>query len=189
MLNSRLQSLDTMEQAQDLARAFLQTEPFRVSQGGSTIRTHTLLRSCVLDLLDSERGETAECVIQAIVFRWSYMDLVDEVVEKLNLPKPSNKLCADWNRNAWMQDIGTRQEDWKERGSTYHDRLLEVGCCLYPSDQSQFGDTFPHPMVYLRAALVEGQYSPAQIDDLVPRIGAIVAKGAKRLGARALSPW
>jgi len=47
--------------------------------------------------------------------------------------------------------------------------------------ESQYPDEFSHPFAYLWSALVEGQHSTAESDELINRMSTMFAKTAKDL--------
>jgi hypothetical protein len=171
----------TMDFARKLSAAMLRETIPDGWEGSDMMGFHDLLVRCIGRGLRDEYGETAEYVVQAIHFRWGYMELVDEIVENFRLPRPSGKICATWAKYAWYEEVDRRLPKPDRLAPEFQTLLMNAGCWLLPLE-SQYPDSFSRPVAYLCAVFTRGQFSQARIDELVPQIADMIAKGASKIG-------
>jgi len=94
-------------------------------------------------------------IYNAIVFRWEYMMLTDDITARLGLLRPGDTSCALWHR----VDGLPRSSAFDEATAGYRSVLRKAKCCVYPSG-CQLSIPEPlNPLRYLCAALALAELS------------------------------
>ena len=138
-----------------------------------------LLRRCVPEFDRLPSREVPYCpeqeddeIYNAIVFRWEYMMLTDDITAKLGLPRPGGVSSALWVRD----DCLPRSSAFDEAMAGYRSVLRKAKCCLYPSG-CQLSIPEPlNPLRYLCAALALAKLSEEEGHKKVEEIIEIFGK-------------
>jgi len=147
-------------QVREIAEAFLNTVPGSWTYG-NMIPFGALLKRCVRGQLKPKESEGL--VFRAIVFRYHYLQLADEIVIQFQLPQADSQIAMLWNRMEWRAATFKRKPATKKMHTGYMQQLETAGFRLNPA-QAQFEREFNLPIQYLAACFVEAHLETDDVD-------------------------
>ncbi|KAJ3560512.1 hypothetical protein NPX13_g9276 [Xylaria arbuscula] len=96
-------------------------------------------------------------IMASIRYRWNLGLFCDNIVKSHGLPVPNGQDCLFWDQWEWMDKIGNRIPNWKERSQKITRALLEGGFLFIPSAEQ--GPEMARSVHYVSAAIVESDWS------------------------------
>ena len=109
-------------------------------------------------------------VFRAIVFRYQYLQLADELVIHFQLPQPDSKITMMWDEMEWKHNTLKFGSAARQMFSEYHTKLEEAGFRLKPAP-AQFDMDFSRPIQYLAACFVVARLNDEDVDERMNGIG------------------
>ncbi|KAI1357848.1 hypothetical protein F5Y08DRAFT_333581 [Xylaria arbuscula] len=96
-------------------------------------------------------------IMASIRYRWNLGLFCDNIVKSHGLPVPNGQDCLFWDQWEWMDKIGNRIPNWKERSQKTTRALLEGRFLFIPSAEQ--GPEMARSVHYVSAAIVEANWS------------------------------
>jgi len=144
----------------EMAEAMLDTMPGSETYA-NMISFRAFLKRCIRGKLKQKESE--DMVFRAIVFRYHYLRLADEIVINFQLPQADSQIAMLWNGMEWKATTFERQLATKGMYSEYLTKLVTAGFRLKPAP-AQFDREFSRPIQYLAACFVQARLSGEDVD-------------------------
>jgi len=147
-------------QVREMAEAMLDIMPGSETYA-NMISFRALLKRCIRGKLKQKESE--DMVFRAIVFRYHYMRLADEIVIQFQLPRADSKIAMLWNQMEWKHNTLKFGSAARQMYSEYLTKLVTAGFRLKPAP-GQYDREFSRPIQYLAACFVEARLRDEDVD-------------------------
>lgn len=154
-IHGKLASRDVRVMAQAMLDIMPGSETY-----ANMISTRAMLQRCIDGTL--LRDESEDMVYRAIVFRYQYLRLADDIIIHTHLPQAGSKKAMMWNEMEWKA-ASWRDHKLRRKFVEYIRKLKEVGFYIKAA-KAQYSEEFSRPMHYVAACFIEAGLDDEDVD-------------------------